>query len=148
MAETLNKLDSLLHDVLYAAKLTRDRMGTTLRALGLHRGQGHVLQIVAHNEGIVQCDLAEAIHVTPATLSATLHRMETAEIIERRSDPDDDRLSRVYLSTKGREIAAEVQRNAKLINAELERGFRPEEIILFRRFLKDLHEHLRHHPPS
>lgn len=148
MAETIDRPDSVLHDLLYAAKLTRDRLRSVMKVAGLHRGQGYVLMVVAHNEGIMQCDLADAVHVRPATLSATVRRMEDNGIVERRSDPHDERVSRVYLTEKGREIATEARAFARNISQDIEGCLQPAEVMLLRRMLQDIQARFEHHPPA
>ena len=46
-------------------------------------------------------DLADALYLEPATLSPLLKRLEAADLIERRRDPDDDRALAVSLTAAG-----------------------------------------------
>jgi DNA-binding MarR family transcriptional regulator len=46
-------------------------------------------------------DLADALYLEPATLSPLLKRLESAGLIERRRDPDDDRALAVSLTPAG-----------------------------------------------
>ena len=86
------------------SKLHRAHAHAALEELGLYRGQNFVLTALAEQEGLAQSELAEKLLVRPPTISNSLERMETAGWIERRPDPDDRRVSRVYLTDAGRAL--------------------------------------------
>ncbi len=54
-------------------------------------------------------ELAEMLHVQPATMTNTLKRMEKAGFVERRHDAADQRVSRVYLTDAGYNIQEAVK---------------------------------------
>ena len=56
----------------------------------------------------------------------------------RRPDPDDQRVSRVYLTEAGRAVQGRVQAVWDQMEAETFAGFTPEERVLLRRFLLQL----------
>jgi DNA-binding MarR family transcriptional regulator len=68
--------------------------------------------------------------------------MERSGFLERRSDPDDQRVSRVYLTDAGRDIRAAVER----IWTELEQvtfeGFSDEERETLETYLERIHRNL------
>jgi DNA-binding MarR family transcriptional regulator len=83
------------------SKLHRAHAHVALEELGMYRGQNFVLIALSEQEGLAQSELAEKLLVTPPTISNSLERMETAGWIVRRPDPDDRRISRVYLTEAG-----------------------------------------------
>ncbi|MEA3375684.1 MAG: MarR family transcriptional regulator, partial [Chloroflexota bacterium] len=85
-------------------KAQYSRAQALLDEIGLYRGQQFVLCRLWEEEGLTHSQLAERLHVHPATVTKTLRRMEQAGFIERRPDADDQRVSRVYLTDAGREI--------------------------------------------
>ncbi len=95
----VEELGYLLAEV---SKLHRAHAHAALEELGLYRGQNFVLTALAKQEGLAQSELAERLLVRPPTISNSLERMETAGWIVRRPDPDDRRVSRVYLTDAGR----------------------------------------------
>jgi DNA-binding MarR family transcriptional regulator len=97
----VEELGYLLAEV---SKLHRAHAHVALEDLGLYRGQNFVLTALAEQEGLAQSELAERLLVTPPTISNSLERMETAGWIVRRPDPDDRRVSRVYLTPAGRAL--------------------------------------------
>lgn len=90
------------------SKLHRAHAHAALEELGLYRGQNFVLIALSEQEGLAQSELAEKLLVRPPTISNSLERMETAGWIVRRPDPDDRRISRVYLTEAGRVLQGTV----------------------------------------
>jgi len=77
------------------------RVRELLHEIGLYRGQQFVLCALWREEGLTHSELAERLSVHPATVSNALKRMERAGFLERRPDPVDQRVSRVYLTPRG-----------------------------------------------
>jgi DNA-binding MarR family transcriptional regulator len=94
----VDELGYLLAEI---SKLHRAHAHAALEELGVYRGQNFVLIALSEQEGLAQSELAEKLLVTPPTISNSLDRMETAGWIVRRPDPDDRRVSRVYLTEVG-----------------------------------------------
>jgi DNA-binding MarR family transcriptional regulator len=85
--------------------------GPVLEPLGLTHPQYLVMLALWEASPRRVRDLAEALYLEPATLSPLLKRLESAGLIERRRDPDDDRALAVSLTPAGvslRERALEV----------------------------------------
>ena len=100
-------LGFLLHDV---ARLTRKRFEQLARAkrLGLTRSQASVLARLALQEGINQVTLAQLLDLEPITLVRLLDRLQAAELIERRADPQDRRARVLYLTPRARPLLERV----------------------------------------
>lgn len=96
-----NEGEGLGHLLLQVAKLLRDRVHVRMEGIGLSRGQGLVLFHLGREEGLSQGELARQTFVRPATLTEVLQRMEAAGLVERRADPADARVSRVFLTEAG-----------------------------------------------
>lgn len=79
---------------------------------GAHPGQVFCLRVIAGHDGITQRDLAEELHIARPTVTKMLQGMERAGLIERRSDERDQRLTRVFLTERGRELEAKVRKVA------------------------------------
>lgn len=79
-----------------------------LDKLGLHFGQPPVLFLLWNEDGQTQTDIGRRLMLTPATVTLTLRRMERDGWIERRPDSRDMRVSRVYLTEKGRVVQDKV----------------------------------------
>lgn len=69
-------------------------------ALGYTRVQWRILALLAKSPGMMQAALAEQMKVEPITLSRHLDRMEADGVLERRGDPRDRRIKRLFLLPK------------------------------------------------
>lgn len=132
-------IDLLLTQV---AHLHHLRAHEHLERIGLYRGQPPVLRALWQQEGLTHTELAECLHVTPATITRMLQRMEKAGFIVRRSDSEDQRISRVYLTEAGRSVQAELAQVSRTMEAETFAGLTPEERSVLREYLLRLRENL------
>ena len=103
--------------------LSTSVFGAFMRALHLHRQavtkslsdkgqrftQAGCLWVLSGNDGISQRDLAETLHLSRPSVTTMLHAMEEEGAIVRRADEQDRRLTRVYLTDRGRTIEQEVR---------------------------------------
>ena len=69
---------------------------------GVHPGQFFCLRVVSEHDGISQRELADELHVAPPSVSRMLQNMERAGLVERRDDERDQRVTRVYVTERGR----------------------------------------------
>ena len=132
-------LDFLLVQI---CKLHHARAHTLLEELGLYRGQPPVLFALWEREGLTHSELAARLHVKPATITKMINRMEKTGFVQRRSDPEDQRVSRVYLTDAGRAIQNEVERVWRTLLKETFVGFSLDERVLLRRFFLQMRENL------
>lgn len=77
----------------------RQEVDSRLNELGLRAGQEMILLQLWDEEGITQSQLAERCRVEPPTITKMLHHLES--FVARSPDPDDARISRVYLTERG-----------------------------------------------
>jgi len=126
----------------HVCKAHYQRARAMLDEIGLYRGQQFVLCALWEEEGLTHSALADRLHVHPATVTNALKRMERAGFLERRPDPEDQRVSRVYLTDAGRDIRAAVER----IWTELERqtfgGFSEDQRETLEAYLERILENL------
>jgi MarR family transcriptional regulator, organic hydroperoxide resistance regulator len=113
-----------------------------LESLGLYRGQPMVLRELWEQEGRTQTELADLLNVTAATITKTLQRMEKQGFLQRRPDPTDQRVSRVYLTAAGRAVQQEVEGVFKTMETETFRGLAPEDLAALRVFLTRIRDNL------
>lgn len=109
-----------------------------LNSIGLHPGQPPMLWHIFKDEGLSQKELASRLKVKPPTVNVSLQRMEKADYICRRQDEKDQRVSRIYLTEKGRQLAEQIGEMMKDSNSRMTQGFTEAEICLLTRFLKQM----------
>jgi DNA-binding MarR family transcriptional regulator len=124
-------LDRLFAEI---CRLKHGRVHTLYEALGLYRGQPRMLRVLWEQEGLTHTELSRQLQVQPATITKMLQRMEKAGFVVRRHDPDDQRVSRVYLTQAGRAVRDDVQQVWRRLEEEAFAGFTEEESVLLRQF--------------
>lgn len=123
-------------------RLKHARVHTLYEALGLYRGQSRMLGALWAQEGLTHTELSRLLRVQPATITKMIQRMERAGFIERRHDPADRRVSRVYLTAAGRAVREDVQRVWRRLEEEAFAGFTEEERALLGQFFARIRDNL------
>ncbi len=116
----------------------QQRMSHVFRSHSLTSPQFDVLATLHHGEGLMQQELAARLLVTKGNICGVLDRLEAAQWIERRSDPDDRRTNRIYLTDSGRKTFAEVVPAHHAIVREIMGHLQAEETQTLHRLLKTL----------
>ena len=124
------------------------RVHELLETIGLYRGQPPLLHALWEKEGLSHTELAAHLQITPATTTKMIQRMEKAGFVQRRPDPQDQRLSRVYLTEAGRAIRSEVEAVWSQIEAETFAGFSSEEKDALRLTFRKIQTNLSKEKPE
>ena len=90
--------------------------------LGMGAGRFSYLFILYINEGVTQQDIAYRLQADKAAVARTLVQLEIQGYIERRSDPSDGRVTRVYLTDKSRALQADLEAAVKRVIDRLSLG--------------------------
>ncbi len=123
-------------------RANRSFANDALMDIGLYAGQEMFLFQLWEQDGLSQSQLVERMCVQPATISKMLDRMEHTGLVQRRPDPEDSRVSRVYLTEQSRELQGKVDSVWETLEARLVAGLSMEERILLRRLLLQVYENL------
>ena len=78
------------------------------RRYGLTRAQWAVLSRVERTEGLKQTEIAETMEMQPITLTRLIDKLCDAGLIERRTDENDRRVNRLYLTKAARPLMAKL----------------------------------------
>ena len=127
--------DYIGFQVLQIHKAHRQLAEEDLNKLGVHTGQEMILLQLWIEEGIPQSQLAACMEVEPPTATKMLQRMERAGLIERRPDPEDARVSLVYLTERGRALEQPVLDVWRQLEARTVSGLSLTEQTLLHRLL-------------
>ena len=107
--------------------LFHKRLLKDLEATGLSNGQPKVLAFLKSHEGRSQKEIAQACQLEPSSVTVLLKRMEQQGIIERRLREGDQKTRCVFLTGRGRELAACSVESFFRIQELALSGFREEE---------------------
>ncbi len=110
------------------ARLLRTYADQRARDLGMTRAQWAVLARVERAEGLKQIELAETLDLQPITLTRLIDRLCDSGLIERRSDPDDRRAKRLYLTPAARPVLEGLARIGRDVMATVLAGLEPAAV--------------------
>lgn len=122
MARTLDRetrFAFLIHDVSRLRRVMFDRI---VRGLGTSRSQWWVLAFLSRDDGSPQTNLADELDVGKVALGGLIDRLAEAGMVERRSDPVDRRVKRVYLTREGRKLVSQNKELDKRVNETVLEG--------------------------
>ena len=137
----MNK-DSLYFTFLEVSRLHHYRTHVLLDEIGLYHGQPPMLFILNKEDGQSQTELASKLNLKAPTITVMLRRMEKTGLVVRKQDNQDQRISRVYITDKGRQVCDEAIKVAKKIEQEFFERITEEEKTILRRLLMQMKENL------
>ena len=126
-------------------RVTRSRFQlceVLLERMGIGPGQVPILGELRFHGEMTQRQLAEHTHVTAATISGTLKRMERAGLVYRTDDEKDARISIVRLTEEGKE--QEVQASELFVRTDMNmlEGFTEKECETLLSYLERMRDNV------
>lgn len=118
------------------------RVFSQLSELGLHPGQVHLLKFLLENDGTEQREISRKLQVKPPTVTVSIKRLQAAGLLTKKADPRDQRLYRVYLTDKGRQVSEQTKHIIKTQEELMLQDFSDSELCLLRRFLEQMCDNL------
>jgi MarR family transcriptional regulator, transcriptional regulator for hemolysin len=115
----------ILNDV---ARLLRTYADHKAAQFGMTRAQWAVLVRLDRAEGLNQSELAEMLDLQPITLTRLLDKLADSGLIERRPDPDDRRVKRLFLTPAARPLLEHLSVVGEDIMAAVLDGLEPPAI--------------------
>ncbi|MFK7808100.1 MAG: MarR family winged helix-turn-helix transcriptional regulator [Saprospiraceae bacterium] len=93
-------------------------------------------------DGLNQKELGMSIIKTKSSINKMLQYMIAADLIVKKTDEEDKRVSRIFLTQKGKELKAKIQKKSKDLNDVLELEHSSEEIEIAKKVLTTLYHRL------
>ena len=110
-----------------SSRLLRKRFDRLARSFGMTRAQWRVIAVLRRNEGINQTAMADIMDIEPITLGRHIDRLEEAGSVERRPDPDDRRVWRIFLTDNVQPALVEMEKIAIEVRNDAMVDFSPKE---------------------
>lgn len=136
------KRDSLYYIFLEVLRLHYYRTHVLLDEIGVYPGQPPMLFILNKKDGQSQKEIAETLNLKPSTITVMLKRMESANVVIRKPDPNDQRISRVYLTEVGRAMCKKSVEVMKDIEEQCYGNFSEDEKELLKKLLLKMKDNL------
>lgn len=102
---------------------------------GTTASQSGVLFFLGRRNGALMKEVGDALDLGPPALSGLVDRMVATNLIQRRVDPEDGRIWRLWLTPAGHKALARSKAGLAELNARLSEGFTEAEIAIVARWL-------------
>lgn len=112
-----------------------DAFNNRLEDHGITRVQWIALYYIGMNEGITQKDLSDKMDLKESTVVRLIDRMEKEGVIERIKDNKDRRISKLYLTSHGKEKREKVLPIGESFSNEAVEGISEEHLDIFKEVL-------------
>ena len=122
----------LINKLAHAMHVDLDRR---LKVHGVTLSQWKILLHLWRREGRSQVELQEQLGLERATITGLVQRMAAQGWVERRADPHDRRVQRVFLTERGRALEPIANSLVEEVNAQAVEGFSTDEREFFMRLL-------------
>jgi DNA-binding MarR family transcriptional regulator len=106
----------LIHDVSRLRRIVIDR---ALKPLGITRSQWWVLAFLSRRDGMTQTALAADLDLTKVAIGGLLDRMEAGGFVQRRSDAQDGRTRRVFLTRAGAKLVNTIRKSVERVEVDI-----------------------------
>lgn len=100
--EAKPKIHSITNILVQISKLHRNKSNTLFAEAGIYAGQDLLLYFLSEEDGQTVSALVEKMCNQHATLFTMIERMEASGMVKKEKDASDKRISRIYLTDKGR----------------------------------------------
>lgn len=133
MRNHMQETDCIFFQFAKANQLASRFLSQKVAELNLTPVQALVLRFLHQEDQITSSELGKKTGLDSATLTGILDRLEAADFIERKNNPDDRRSIHIHLTPKGNEMSKEAIRVIASANVEFLQVLTKEE-------KRDLHE--------
>ena len=125
-------------------RLCTKKFGQNAQKFGINISQDQwlVLGPVWKNEGISQKDIAEYCGKDKTSVTKIIDTLEKRNLMVRYSDQIDQRIKRVILSNKGKELMEKSMPIMEQTRNEVRKGISDQEISLFKTVLRKIYTNL------
>ncbi|MGE5417685.1 MAG: MarR family winged helix-turn-helix transcriptional regulator [Acidobacteriota bacterium] len=122
--------------ICYAMKGTMRKLerqiGREFEKYGINLAQSFVLFSLLENDGLTLTEVGTRSRIENSTLTTMVDRLEKDGLVERRLDPQDRRMVRLFITDQGRELAEMVLSKGAEFNQFLKKNLAGMEVDLLK----------------
>lgn len=137
-----DKKKELIRQIVFLNTCERYIVDRLLEDGGVHFGQPPILGFLHENPNATQKDIADSLHISPASVAVSVKRMEKAGIISRETDKDDARRNNLSLTKKGTELNEFAIQTFDLVNNAKLSSLSDDELSLMLSITKKMGKNL------
>ncbi|MGH1372612.1 MAG: MarR family winged helix-turn-helix transcriptional regulator [Cellvibrionaceae bacterium] len=118
--------------------------------INLTRSQWRVIAHLKGCDGLTQSELAERLLIEKAPVGTLIDKLEAAGLLERKADPNDRRVKRVFMTRKAEPLLPHIEQSAMELREISMHGLTADEQTQLQRLLGKVHLNLQgtRNPPS
>jgi len=141
-AESYLRIGFLVHDV---SRMRRTLFDQAVKPLGITRAQWWALANLSRQEpeGMIQSDLARLLDVGKVSMGGLIDRLEASGLVERRADPVDRRIKRVFITDRGYELIEKMRSVGRDLTVLILKGIPLDEVHVAEEVLHRMKDNLR-----
>lgn len=140
------KISSPMHSVLMKymkiMKMHRCLLDEQGKRTGVYRSQHQILMMISEHSNVSQKELAKRLYVSSATIAVSVKKLEKGGFITRIVDKDDNRINKLCLTEKGRNMVGSSREYFRNIEAKMFEGFSDEDLAYMEQVLDRIYENL------
>ena len=102
--------------------------------------QATLLFVLQERDGRIMSELGQIIGVDNSAITGLVDRLEKAELVTRKLNPEDRRSLLIYITPGGRKEAKKAEAIIRSVNAIIKEGFSEREMDTFKKILKSFFE--------
>jgi MarR family transcriptional regulator for hemolysin len=116
----------------------RDKVGVTM-------AQWRVINTLTSQNGTTQREIADKLGLDTSSLIPLIDRLEAKELVQRKPDPSDRRINRLYLTTRAEVLLNAMHSCIISIRKILTKGIREDQIEVTQQVLERISQNLINH---
>lgn len=132
----------MVHKLISTSLIHRYHITKSAQKAGLYYGQPMILEYIKEHTACTQKELADSLHISPASVATSIKRLEKSGYVTRSTDKKDIRKNRLSLTDNGLNILTEFRSICDETDKEMFKGFSEEECRLLCSFLERLYNNL------
>lgn len=129
-------MTEILREIGMIARALDSISNIEFKELDLTKGQYLYLVRICENPGIIQEQLLELIKVDRSTAARAIQKLELNGFIEKKNDPDNKKIKRLFATEKGKDAYPFIKRENQYSNQVALDGFTEQEAELAARLLQ------------
>lgn len=132
----------LIHKIVSFTVLHRYDIQQHAAAVNIYAGQPPILQYLLKNGVSAQKDIADAMHVSPASIAVSIKRMEKNGLVSKTNDEGDMRKNKIMITETGEKTLADFDNICREYDSKIFSGITEDELKIFEDIIDRLSENL------
>ena len=132
----------MVHKLISTSLIHRYHITKSAQKAGLYYGQPMILEYIKEHNFCTQKELADSLHISPASVATSIKRLEKGGFVKRSTDKDDIRKNRLSLTEYGLKSLTDFREICDETDKKMFKGFSEEECELLCEYLQRLYNNL------